>query len=131
MSINWRDLRPHETRSEYKERIRKTEEDLARLFSHRVAADNEKIKLELIKELIESVTVQADEAEGCRCSHCYYCHGGEYPDKRTVDLSVQLARAVLLLSLLPASAMEGLPYGCGIYTEVRETLTEFLENFDY
>jgi hypothetical protein len=34
-SINWRDLRPHETRSEYKERIRKTEEDLESLFSQR------------------------------------------------------------------------------------------------
>jgi hypothetical protein len=80
----------------------------------------EETKLELIKELIESVTVQADEAEGGRCIHCQVYHGEEHPDKRTVDLSVQLAREVL----------KGLPYGCGIYTEVRETLTEFLENFD-
>jgi len=63
-----------------------------------------KIKLELIKELIESVH-----------------HREGPPDKRTIDLSVQLARAV----------MERLPHGCGFYTEMRETLTEFLENFDY
>ena len=80
----------------------------------------EKMKLERIQELIESVTDQADKAEEGRCSHCHVYHGEEHPDKRTVDLSVQLARAVL----------EGLPYGCGIYTEVRKTLTGFLENFD-
>jgi len=67
MTINWRDLRPHESRSEYKERIRQTEEDLERLFEKRdkpVTAEGEPwLKEENITRLFKQTERDNELAE--------------------------------------------------------------------